>query len=104
MVDRMQVHKMRDLEQLGWYRENSVRFVRFMRPRPLFSAFVTLVAIPGVFINWAIYAKEAEQRHLGLDVHYQVNPLGRISEIHRGDNAGHPSDYIGPEEALQFSK
>lgn len=56
-VDRMHIPKVRAMEEVGWYRENSVRFVRLFKPRSLFSFFVTMVAIPVFVVNLCVASK-----------------------------------------------
>lgn len=57
MPDRMHIPKVMQIEVVGWYRENSVRFVRLLAPRPVASLFFSLVALPLTVLHWVTYAK-----------------------------------------------
>lgn len=35
---------------------------------------------------------------------YLRNPFGRIFDKHRAANGGNAADYVGPEEALKYTK
>lgn len=56
-VDRMHVPKLIALEEVGWYRENSLRFYKLFRPKPLLSGFVSMVLIPVFIVNLCVVSK-----------------------------------------------
>lgn len=56
-IPRMHVHKVRELEEMVWYRENSLRFMKLTKPKAVVSIFIALFAWPAFAQAWCIYAK-----------------------------------------------
>ena len=57
MVDRMHVPKVWQMEKVGWYRENSVRFVRLTNWRPMATGIGMLFLVPVAVWNLMAYSK-----------------------------------------------
>lgn len=53
----MHVPKIWQVEKVGWYRENSVRFVRLSGWRPVTTIVVMLGIIPFLSLQWAAASK-----------------------------------------------
>lgn len=64
MVDRMHVPKVWQMEKTGWYRENSVRFVRFTNWRPMVTNITLLGIVP--IILWNVMAAAKVSMSSGL--------------------------------------
>ena len=56
-IPRMHAHKVRELEEMVWYRENSIRFMKLTKPKPVISIFIALCAWPVLAQSWCIFAK-----------------------------------------------
>jgi len=96
--------KVWQIEKVGWYRENSVRFVRLTNWRPLSTLIFMFGVFPLVALHWSVASKTTELHEKGIyDREYRTIPFRRFDPTARG-NGGHPADYRGPEEWLKYKK
>eukprot|EP01126_Amoeba_proteus_P012425 TRINITY_DN15113_c0_g1_i1.p1 TRINITY_DN15113_c0_g1~~TRINITY_DN15113_c0_g1_i1.p1 ORF type:complete len:110 (-),score=11.99 TRINITY_DN15113_c0_g1_i1:37-366(-) len=104
MVDRMHVHKVRELEEVGWYRENMVRFMKLSSPYNFRRIFFSVVALPLTTYFLIRTEKQAESYYLnGKELDIRTSPFSYFASYFDERNGGHARDYKGPEEALAFS-
>jgi len=103
MVERMNVPKVWQIEKVGWYRENSVRFVRLSNWRPVMSVLGALVVVPLAVMHIGAACKTAEDEAKGkFDSHYRTAPYLETWDKHDGHNGGHDKNYRGPEQHLRY--
>ena len=56
-IPRMHVHKVRELEEMVWYRENSIRFMKLSRPKAVLGIVSACLLLPAVLQSWFVFAK-----------------------------------------------
>lgn len=54
-LPRMHIHKVREVEEMVWYRENSLRFMKLSKPHAVFSILSAIVFLPYIAQNWLIW-------------------------------------------------
>jgi hypothetical protein len=56
-IPRMHVHKVRELEEMVWYRENSIRFMKLSKPKAVIGIVSACLLLPALLQSWFILAK-----------------------------------------------
>eukprot|EP01125_Pyxidicula_operculata_P022156 TRINITY_DN8920_c0_g1_i1.p1 TRINITY_DN8920_c0_g1~~TRINITY_DN8920_c0_g1_i1.p1 ORF type:complete len:110 (-),score=22.11 TRINITY_DN8920_c0_g1_i1:20-349(-) len=102
MVDRMHFPKVPQIEHVGWYRENSVRFVKLSKTRNVLSFLTMMVIIPFGCLKWTEVAKINEHVSKGEPIpNYRTLPWKPYEWVDNGEG-GNPKGHTGPEEMAYF--
>jgi phosphoglycerol transferase MdoB-like AlkP superfamily enzyme len=65
-IPRMHIHKVREIEEMVWYRENSIRFMKLSKPKAVIGIITGIVILPYVFQSWLIWNNVCSVRKLPL--------------------------------------
>jgi len=96
----MHVVKVRQLEELGWYRENSVRYFPYWKPSNIARFSIVYAVLPFMAHKLGVVCKEIQVAGRGEPHSFKTIPW--IPYEYRA--GGHPPDYNGVEESRKYSK